>query len=396
MKCNRELRWKWGYLIGWSMLALCVGALVAVAEAQRGAVPEEYRIGFTTPLTGTNAPFGKAFAETVRMAVDELNAQGGIDGIKMRLIIEDTAADPKQGIAAFQKLASVDRVPVVSSAWSTVIMATAPLADREKVLLINHGANAPSIRGAGKLLISSFPLADLDIKLLAQYAIRTLGMKRGAVLYVNNDTGRLNAKVFKENFEAGGGKIVAFESHEADAIEFGAQAAKIRAGQPDIIHIPSLVQEAPRIVKQLREMGIKAQFTSYSVAESKEMLSVAGEAADGLLYTALAPPADRPGTKAVLDKYKATYQKDPVATAYLMYVWDLHYTILPEAIRYAKQQGWGYSGEAIQRAILTVKTFDTKATGKTVFQEDGTVQKPVYLKRVNVKEKRFEYAATLE
>jgi len=396
MKCNRELRGWWGYLVGSAMLAVCAAALATGAGAQTGAVPEEYRIGFTTPLTGTNAPFGRGFAETARMATDEVNARGGVDGVKIRLFVEDTAADPKQGIAAFQKLVSVDRVPVVSSAWSTVIMATAPIADREKVLLINHGANAPSIRGSGKMVVSFFPLADLDIKLLAQYAVRKLGMKKGAVMYVNNDTGRLNAKVFEENFTAAGGKIVAVESHEGDAIEFGAQAAKIRAAQPDIIHVPSLVQEAPRIVKQFREMGIKAQFTSYSVAESKEMLSVAGEAADGLLYTSLAPPADQPGPKAFIDKYKAMYQKDPVATAYLMYVWDLHSTILPEAIRYAKKQGWGYSGESIQRAILAVKTFDTKATGKTVFQDDGTVVKPVYLKRVNVKEKKFEYAATLD
>ena len=85
-----------------------------------------------------------------------------------------------------------------------------------------------------------------------------------------------------------------------------------------------------------------------------------------------------------------------MATAYLMYVWDLHNTVLPEAIRYAKKQGWGYSGEAIRRAMLTQKTYDTKASGKTVFEDDGTVNKVVYLKRVNVKEKKFEYAATLD
>lgn len=385
-----------GFLVGSVALVVGAAAWAGAAWAQGAAVPEEYKIGFSTPLTGTNAPFGKAFAEMARMAVDEVNAHGGVDAVKMRLIIEDTAADPKQGIAAFQKLVSVDRVPIVSSGWSTVLMATAPLADREKVLLINHSANAPSLRGAAKHMINSFPLADLDIKLLARYAIKKLKMKTGAVLYVNNDTGRLNAKVFKDTFEAGGGTIVAFESHEPDAIEFGAQAAKMRAVQPDIIHIPSLVQETPRIVKQFREMGIKAQFTSYSVAESKEMLTVAGEAGDGVLYTSLAPPADNPGTKAVVDKYRATYKKEPVPAAYLMYLWDLHDTILPEAIRYAKKQGWGYTGESIQRAILAIKAFDTKATGKTVFDADGTIQKPVYLKRVNAKAKTFEFVATLE
>lgn len=396
MRGLRARRQQWAGMVGAGLLALWAAAGAAPVAAQAPATPEEYRIGFTTPLTGTNAPFGRAFAETARMATDDVNARGGVDGVKIRLIVEDTAADPKQGIAAFQKLVSVDKVPVVSSAWSTVIMATAPVADREKVLLINHGANAPSIRGAGKLLISFFPLADLDITHLARHAVTKLGKKRGAVMFVNNDTGRLNAKVFQENFEAAGGKIVAVESHEADAIEFGAQAAKMRAAQPDIIHIPSLVQETPRIVKQFREMGIKAQFTSYSVAESKEMLSVAGEAADGLLYTSLAPPADQPGPKAFIERYKATYQKDPVATAYLMYVWDLHNVVLPEAIRSAKKQGWGYSGEAIQRAMLAQKTYDTKASGKTELAADGTVNKTVYLKRVNVKDKKFEFAGTLQ
>ena len=275
-------------------------AAAPAAAAPAAAKPSTYKIGHIVPLTGSNAEFGTSFNQTAQMAVDEINNAGGINGVKVALLSEDSMADPKQGISAFNKLVQVDKVPVVIGAWSTVLMATAPVADQNQVILINYGANATTLRGSGKFVFNTFPLADLDIKVLANYVYDNLKLKKGAILYINNDTGKSNAETFKAAFEAKGGKILANESHQPDAMDFGAQLAKIKAADPEIVHIPSLIQEMPRIVKQAREMGIKAQFTSYSVAEGQQMLDQGGDAADGLIYTFLAPAETDPERQGIL------------------------------------------------------------------------------------------------
>ena len=378
--------------------AAATGAPAAAAtSAPAAAKPAAYKIGHFVPLTGSQAEFGTSFAETAKMAVEEVNAKGGVDGVKLEMVTEDHMGDPKQGLTAFNKLVQVDKVPLIVGAWSTVIMATAPVADQNQVVLINYGANAVTVRGSGKFVFSTFPLADLDIKVLADYVYDKLSARKGAVLYINNDTGRSNAETFKAAFEAKGGKILAYESHQPEAMDFGAQLAKIKAADPDVVHIPSLIQEMPRIVKQAREMGIKAQFTSYSVAEGQQLLDQGGDAADGLIYTFLAPPETKPEVKEFYDRWKAKFGKVPPGSSYNMYVWDTLTTVVPAVIKYAAQKGYGFTGEGLRKAFTEVKEFDTKVTGRTIFQFPGQdVKKPVTLKKVNAKEKKFDTLTVIE
>lgn len=360
------------------------------------AASKSYKVGHMNPFTGTNSEFGLMFQKTSMMTVEELNAAGGINGVPLEVIYEDNMADPNKGVAAFNKLALVDKVPMIFAAWSGIIQACAPLANSHKTLLVNVAANSPLIRDvSGKYVISTFPLADLDIKLLTQYLFQKKGLKKGACLYINNATGRLNAKVFKDTMEGLGGSIVAFESHEPDAMEFGAQLAKIKAAKPDVLHIPSLNQETPRIVKQARELGIDCQLTCYSIAEGQEMLKTAAMASDGLIYTTMARSSDDPNVKEYLAKYEKKYGKPPVGSMYSMYTYDLIRTIIPATISYMEAKKMPYTGTSCRDAMMAIRKFDTKLTGPTIIQDDQTVIKEVYLKRINAKENKFEFIELL-
>src|SRR5262249_32549801 len=147
-------------------------------------------------------------------AVEDINAKGGVNGKKLEMIVMDTQADPTVGINAVNKLINVDKVPVFVTAWSAVVKAVAPVANREQGLELSIGANAPEISKLGDYVYTAFPLADVDVTALANYTSKTLKHKKVAILYANNDSGVEAAKVYKNVFEKDGGQVVAYETYD--------------------------------------------------------------------------------------------------------------------------------------------------------------------------------------
>ena len=140
------------------------------------------------PLTGGQALYGNDQVKAAQWAVDALNAKGGINGKKLQMVVLDTQADPQVGIQAVNRLVSVDKVPVFVTAWSGVVKAVAPIANDNKVVELSVGASSPDVAKLGDYVYTTFPLADVDIRAVAEYAANELGKKKAAVLFVNNET----------------------------------------------------------------------------------------------------------------------------------------------------------------------------------------------------------------
>ena len=175
------------------------------------------------------------------------------------------AADPQLGINAVNRFITVEKLPMYFIAWSAVVKAVAPISNREKVLAINTGANAPEIANLGDYVYTAFPLADVDITKLATYAVKTLGKKRAAVLYINNETGIDAAKIYRDSFAAAGGQVVAFEAYDPKATEFTGMLLKTRAANPDMVHVHGLLTDTPQVIAQMRQLGMTQRVSSYSV-----------------------------------------------------------------------------------------------------------------------------------
>jgi hypothetical protein len=199
------------------------------SEAEKSAT---YKFGLVLPMTGSNAAFGLDQVKAALMSVDDINRSKKYGGIKVQAAVEDSQANPRVGVEAFNKVVSVAGVPVVISAWSSVIYALAPLANREKVLLISDGAADAQIAHLGHYVVSAFPLNNVDITALANYLRLELKHKNAGIIYVNNATGQVPTKVFKYVFEKAGGQVVSMQSHEPDATDFTAQLTKLRAAGP--------------------------------------------------------------------------------------------------------------------------------------------------------------------
>ncbi|MBU3730895.1 MAG: ABC transporter substrate-binding protein [Beijerinckiaceae bacterium] len=361
--------------------AVALGALM-LASGGVSAQQPTFKFGLAMPLTGGQALYGNDQVKAAQWAVDEINAKGGINGKKLEMIVLDTQADPQIGIQATNRLVSVEKVPAFVTAWSGVVKAVAPIANDNKVVELSVGAASPDIAKLGDYVYTTFPLADVDIKAVANYSVKDMGKKKAAVLFINNETGIPAAAVYRDAVAKAGGTIVASESYDQKATDFTGPLLKIRAANPEIVHLQGLVSESPQVIAQARQLGINVPITSYSGIYNPKLIEQLGAAAEGVIATSLAPGADdSPAVKAYVDRWQKEVGRPPNGLPYTQYLYDSPYMIAAIFASMDKK-GIPLTGENFRKEMLALKTFDLPLTGKLEMSEDHTVNKPVYLVEV--------------
>jgi branched-chain amino acid transport system substrate-binding protein len=361
---------------------LASACLAALAMAQPASAQDTFRFGLAMPLTGSQALYGQDQVKAAEWAVAEINKAGGINGKKLEMIVLDTQADPQLGIQMANRLVSVEKVPAFVTAWSAVVKAVAPVANDNRVVALSVGANSPDIARLGDFVYTTFPLADVDIAAVAKYAATTMGKKKAAVVYINNETGSVAAEVYKKVFTASGGQVVANETYDPKATDFTGPLLKVRAANPDIIHLQGLVSDTPQVIAQMRQLGLTQPITSYSAAFNPKLIQQLGAAAEGVIATSLAPGAE--DSEKVRD-YVARWQKEvgrePNGLPYTQYLYDAPY-LVAAVFKSMSDKNLPITGENFRKELLAVRTFALPLTGRTVIGEDHTVVKPVYLMEV--------------
>jgi branched-chain amino acid transport system substrate-binding protein len=341
-----------------------------------------YKFGLAMPLTGGQALYGNDQVKAAQWAVDAINAKGGINGKKLEMIVLDTQADPQVGIQAVNRLVSVDKVPVFVTAWSGVVKAVAPIANDNKVVELSVGANAPDISKLGDYVYTTFPLADVDIRAVATYSAKDMGKQKAAVFFINNETGIGSATVYRDAFTKAGGQVVAYESYDQKATDFTGPLLKIRAANPDVVHLQGLVSESPQIIAQARQLGITVPITSYSGIYNPNLITQLGAAAEGVIATSLAPGVeDAPAVADYVARWKKEVGRDPNGLPYTQYLHDTPY-LVAAVFSALDKKGTPATGENFRKEMLAIKSFDLPLTGKVEFADDHTVNKPVYLVEV--------------
>jgi branched-chain amino acid transport system substrate-binding protein len=355
-----------------------LAATSGIALAQQAS----FKFGLAMPLTGGQALYGNDQVKAAQWAVEEINKAGGINGKKLEMVVLDTQADPQVGIQAVNRLISVDKTPVFITAWSGVVKAVAPIANDNKVVELSVGANAPDIAKLGDYVYTTFPLADVDIRAVAEYSATTLGKKKAAVLFINNETGIGSAVVYRDTFKKAGGDVVAYEAYDQKATDFTGPLLKIRAANPDIVHLQGLVSESPQVIAQARQLGITVPITSYSGIYNPKLIEQLGAAAEGVIATSLAPGVDdSPAVKAYVDRWVKEVGRPPNGLPYTQYLYDSPY-LVAAVFASLDKKGTPVTGENFRKEMLAIKSFDLPLTGKVTFSDDHTVNKPVYLVEV--------------
>jgi branched-chain amino acid transport system substrate-binding protein len=333
-------------------------------------------IGVIVPLTGGAAEFGRWARNGVELAVAELNEQTNSSGVKILPIFEDHQNDPKIGLSAFKKLVDADKVLAVISSGSGTVLAIAPEAERTHTLQLNHAAVSPAIRKAGRYTFTLVNDADVETDEIAHLAVKTLGIKRLAVLYANTAYGVTTRDSVTRSFTKLSAEILGAVAFSENFTDLRAQILQLKEMNPPAIYFIATIKDSGRLLKQAQELGLKTQWLTYNAFESPEVLQIAGEAAEGVIFTSsnifdLTNPGPRPAR--FLKSYLSKYGQRPnlyAATAYD----SIHLLAIAAA-------SLDRSKERLQTYFASVKDFEG-ASGVISFDQNGCVRKPVFLKTV--------------
>ncbi|MBW1893126.1 MAG: ABC transporter substrate-binding protein [Deltaproteobacteria bacterium] len=273
------------------------------------------KVGIVLPLTGKLAKFGEIENKSFLMALDEINAAGGVNGKKIELIIEDTTGKPDVGRSAIEKLIAQDKVVMVGGGYSSsVTWATVAVAQQNKVPFLVNTGSADKITEQGWEYIfrlnppvSEYPGAFADFLQEVGKDIKTV-----AILHENSLFGQKGSKKFVKRCEALGLKVLMKEGYEAGAIDFKPLLVKVKADKPDLVYMISYIMDASMLMRQSKELNLTPTLFVGGAAgfTLPEFQKNAGSATEYVYSATLwTPSVPYPGAKEYYDKFFAKYNE---------------------------------------------------------------------------------------
>ncbi|MCG7374697.1 branched-chain amino acid ABC transporter substrate-binding protein [Pseudomonas luteola] len=288
------------------ILALAIGsALSFSALAQADIV-----IGVAGPFTGANAAYGEQFWKGATLAAEDINATGGINGEKIKLVQGDDACEPKQAVAVANRLVDSEGVKaVIGHFCSSNTLPASEIYDEAGIISITPGSTNPQITERG--LAGVFRMCGRDDQqgvVAANYIVDTLKAKKVAVIHDKDAYGQGLADAMKAQLAKRGVKEVLYEGLTRGEKDFNSLVTKIRSSGAEVVYFGGLHPEAGPLVRQMREQGVNAKFVSGDGIVSADMVTTAGgpQYTKGVLMTFGADPLKSPAGKSVVDKLRAS------------------------------------------------------------------------------------------
>lgn len=319
---------------------------------------ESINVGVVAPLTGDGATYGTAMKRGFDLAFQ--------DDSNIRLIYEDDKLDAKEGVNALNKLISTDKAKVVlGSAASGVTMAIAPIAEKNKVILLSTISSTDNLRPAGDYIFRNVPRNEIQGKTAAEFLFNNLKTTSVGLFGENDEYGTNLSKSFKSRFEELGGKIVFEDSYTSGQKDFKTALSKANSSGAKAVFIPGNYQESGLILTQAKELGVNIPFIGGDGSYSPELMKIAGNSSEGF-YTVLMS-VDKEGEyyKTFRSLFMSKYNQEP--DTYDAYAYEGGKIIL-EAI-----QKSGYDADKIKE-YLYATTFKSM-TGDLKFDKDGEVNR---------------------
>lgn len=300
-----------------------LGTMVAGCGDQ--AKSDEIKIGANFELTGNVANYGSMGLDGLKLAIKQANDAGGVNGKKINLVIADDKSEASEAANAATKLISTDKVKVlVGPATTANVLATTQIAGDSKIPLIAPMATSPKITvDNGKVkpfIFRSCFIDPLQGDVMATFATKTLKAKTAAI-YVDSssDYSKSLAQVFKEKFEAAGGKVLVEEAFLQKDQDFKATLTKIKAANADVIFVPAYYEEVGKIVKQARELGITNAIIGTDGWDDDKVVDIAGAGALNNTFFSTHYSDQDKDVQSFIEAFKTEYNKAPNVFAALGY-----------------------------------------------------------------------------
>src|SRR5829696_7873966 len=352
--------------------SIVIASLLSACQQQGGG--DKVRVGVFMSLTGSTANFGISSTNGIKMAADEVNAAGGINGKQVDVLVQDDRSDASEAATIVTKFVTQDQVhAILGEVASSRSIAAAPIAQNAKIPMLTPSSTNPEVTKKGDFIFRSCFIDPVQGAAIAQFAAKSLGAKSAAIMVDRkNDYSTGLEKVISETFTRMGGKIVATQSYQEGDQDFNAQLTSLKGSNPQVIFVPGYYNDVGLIAKQARDKGITVPLIGGDGWDSVQLYQIGGTALNGSYFTNHYSPYDTdPKVQKFVNNYKSRYNTVPDALAATAY--DAA-RIMFDAIKRSKS----LNGPDIRDALAATKEFPG-VTGTVTFNEHRDAVKPIVM-----------------
>lgn len=357
------------------LIASGCGTTGTAAGGDKASGDKTVKIGFFGPLTGDAATDGVHAKNGAQLAVDQINAKGGVKGVKLQLVAEDDLASGKDALNAVQKLIEKENVTaLVSGSYSGSTKTVNPIVQKSKVPMVVAYAVHPDITKGGDYIYRAIYTSDVQGQAMANYANSELGFKKFAVLYQDNDYGTSISQAFVAKVQALGGSVPVSRSFKSGDKDFNPLLTAVKGAGVDAIYVAGYYNEAAQICQQAKQLGVTAKVLGSDGFDSPKLIELGGASAEGVIFTT---PFYREEPREVVQNFVKTYKEkfneDPDMTAAQSY---------DSVELIAQAMNTGSDKESIVKGLSQTKNFEG-VTGSISFNAQHEAIKPVIFVKVN-------------
>jgi branched-chain amino acid transport system substrate-binding protein len=359
-------------IVGIFLLAGLLTAGVSVSPVAAGPVT----IGSISPLTGTNAVQGLDMKRGEELALEEINAAGGINGNPLKIIWEDTESSAKGGMDAVHKLVEINKVPLIIGAYSSGIsLPTGQWTNSKKVIQISEASTSPKLREIGPYFFNVMGLDEVMGTKLAEFALES-GAGTFASITVNNPFG-IGVEIWTEKtINKAGKKWLEAVRYNEKKTDYRAEIERLFAKKPEAVFFTAYGTESKLILKQAYELGLKPSkgwYADYMTMWSNEVIPESAEGIKGLVMGSTTGSR----YKEYQEAYKKKYGEKAKQTAFGAYAYDAAW-IAALALNMAGST----DTDKIAKALYTVSKIYNGVSGDKSFDKDGMQVTDYYTRKV--------------
>jgi branched-chain amino acid transport system substrate-binding protein len=319
-------------------------------------------LGVSGPLTGPNAQYGAQWKKGFDLALEEINAKGGVNGRKLTYQFEDSQSDPKQSVVVAQKFVSDPKIIVeLGDFSSTASMAASKIYERGGLVQFGFTNSHPDFTKAGDDYTWSNSVTQSQASpALADFTVTTLGLKKLAVFYLNTDWGKTSFNLFSGHAKELGAEIVTSQAYLADEKDFKSALTTAKDAAPDGIVLISYQADGALIAKQIQDVGLKVPIVGGGSLQSPDYIKLGGAAVENSFVLGEFLPSDpRAEVQAFVSKYKAKYSEDP--DLFAVHAYDTIY-LIAKAIEIG-----GPTRQGVHDALAKLKDVPSVTNGSVTF-----------------------------
>ena len=370
-----------------TLASLALITFIPAAVRADDAAP--IKVGEIASLTGKEAAFGQSSHKGTLLAIEELNAAGGVLGRTLDLVTEDNQSKAGESATAARKLISRDHISaLLGEVASSRSLEMAPIAQSSKIPMISPSSTNPKVTAVGSYIFRVCFIDPFQGTVMAKFAKNKLHLNKVAVLTSVSSAYSVGlAKYFKERFAADGGEIAIEQKYSEGDKDFRSQLTAIKAAGVGGIFVPGYYTEAALVAKQARELGITVPLFGGDGWEAPQLIEIGGAAMEGTYYSTHYSPEDSsPAVQGFVKRFQARFNGEtPDAMAALGYD---SVAFLVDAIKRA-----GVTDPAAVRSALAATKDFTGVTGHTTIDANRNASKAAVI--VTVKDGRFKFFETV-